>query len=70
MNQIYIEITSVYFRLWSVTSFCKIKLSNESYVRNSESQVLLKIFNMFSSCCDKDSAFISTTGRQPDVNPP
>jgi hypothetical protein len=24
----------------------------------------------FSSCCDKDSAFIFTTGRLPDVNPP
>jgi hypothetical protein len=23
----------------------------------------------FSSCCDKDSAFIFTTGRLPDVNP-
>jgi hypothetical protein len=24
----------------------------------------------FSSCCDKDSAIIFTTGRLPDVNPP
>jgi hypothetical protein len=24
----------------------------------------------FSSCCDKDSAFIFTNGRLPDVNPP
>jgi hypothetical protein len=24
----------------------------------------------FSSCCDKYSAFIFTTGRLPDVNPP
>jgi hypothetical protein len=24
----------------------------------------------FSSCCDKDSAITSTTGRLPDVNPP
>jgi hypothetical protein len=23
-------------------------------------------YNMFSSCCDKDSAFICTTGRLPD----
>jgi hypothetical protein len=27
-------------------------------------------YKMFSSCCDKDSAFIFTTGRLPDVNPP
>jgi hypothetical protein len=27
-------------------------------------------YNMFSSCCDKDSAFIFTTGRLPNVNPP
>jgi hypothetical protein len=27
-------------------------------------------YNMFSSCCDKDSAFIFTTGCLPDVNPP
>jgi hypothetical protein len=27
-------------------------------------------YNMFSSCCDKDSAFIFTTGRLPDVKPP
>jgi hypothetical protein len=27
-------------------------------------------YNMFSSRCDKDSAFIFTTGRLPDVNPP
>jgi hypothetical protein len=26
-------------------------------------------YNMFSSCCDKDSAIIFTTGRLPDVNP-
>jgi hypothetical protein len=24
----------------------------------------------FSSCCDKDSAIIFTTGRLPDINPP
>jgi hypothetical protein len=24
----------------------------------------------FSSCCDKDSAIVFTTGRLPDVNPP
>jgi hypothetical protein len=27
-------------------------------------------YNMFSSCCDKDSAIVFTTGRLPDVNPP
>jgi hypothetical protein len=27
-------------------------------------------YNMFSSCCDKDSAFIFTASRLPDVNPP
>jgi hypothetical protein len=27
-------------------------------------------YNLFSSCCDKDSAFIFTNGRLPDVNPP
>jgi hypothetical protein len=27
-------------------------------------------YNMFSSCCDKDSEFIFTTRRLPDVNPP
>jgi hypothetical protein len=27
-------------------------------------------YHMFSSCCDKDSAIIFTTGRLPDVNPP
>jgi hypothetical protein len=26
--------------------------------------------NMFSSCCDKDSAIIFTIGRLPDVNSP
>jgi hypothetical protein len=26
--------------------------------------------NMFSSCCDKDSAIVFTTGRLPDVNRP
>jgi hypothetical protein len=25
-------------------------------------------YNMFSSCCDKDSAYIFSTGRLPDVN--
>jgi hypothetical protein len=27
-------------------------------------------YNMFSSCCDEDSAIIFTTGRLPDVNHP
>jgi hypothetical protein len=27
-------------------------------------------YNIFSSCCDKDSAIIFNEGRLPDVNPP
>jgi hypothetical protein len=27
-------------------------------------------YNMFLSCCDKDSAIIFMTGRLPDVKPP
>jgi hypothetical protein len=27
-------------------------------------------YNMFSLCCDKDSAIVITTGRLPVVNPP
>jgi hypothetical protein len=27
-------------------------------------------YNMFSSCCDKNSAIVFTNGRRPDVNPP
>jgi hypothetical protein len=59
-------------------NFSQIK-DKESHIKEDYDELLLLLTliplsgvgtTCFSSCCDKDSAFIFTTGRLPDVNPP
>jgi hypothetical protein len=62
------------FKLQAVVQIANSTLTHSKQTKASSSSYPYPTkwgrYIMVSSCCDKDSAFIFTTGRLPDVNPP